>query len=160
MLKRPAPNMSTFGTRSRTKAVSMRRSGPNGIYFTKAGSRKLAHFLEADIRRAFDKTRPQGDIASLPPDIEQEADDINAQIRREMGAEKSEAPGLATTPKPSAGPILSLTAQPVSAHGELIGALGAAAGAGAGEQVRVLRLGGAPAPQPGRADDFTWARTQ
>ena len=136
------------------------RSGPNGIYFTKAGSRKLAHFLEADIRRAFDKTRPQGDIASLPPDIEQEADDINAQIRREMGAEKSETPGLATTPKPSVGPILSLTAQPVSAHGELIGALGAAAGAGAGEQVRVLRLGGAPAPQPGRADDFTWARTQ
>jgi uncharacterized protein len=131
------------------------RSGPNGIYFTKAGSRKLAHFLEADIRKAFDKTKPQGDIASLPPDIEQEADDINAQIRREMGAEKSQAPGLATTPKPSAGPILSLTAQPVSAHGELVEAVG-----GAGEQIRVLRLGGAPAPQPGRADDFTWARTQ
>ena len=134
------------------------RSGPNGIYFTKAGSRKLAHFLEADIRKAFDRTRPPGDIASLPPDIEQEADDINAQIRREMGAEKSQAPGLSTTPKPSAGPILSLTAQPVSAHGELIEALGAAAGAG--EQGRVLRLGGAPAPQPGRADDFTWTRTQ
>ena len=27
------------------------RSGPNGIYFTKAGSRKLAHFLETGIRR-------------------------------------------------------------------------------------------------------------
>jgi hypothetical protein len=136
------------------------RSGPNGIYLTKAGSRKLAHFLEADIRKAFDKTRPQADIASLPPDIEQEADDINAQIRREMGAEKTEAAGQAPTPKPLAGPILSLTAQPASAHGELIEALGATTGARAGEQIRVLRVGEAPAPQPGRADDFTWTRTQ
>jgi hypothetical protein len=134
------------------------RSGPNGIYFTKAGSRKLAHFLEADIRRTFDKTKPQGDIASLPPDIEQEADDINAQIRREMGAEKTEAAGQAPAPKPFAGPILSLTAQPASAHGELIEALGVAAGAG--EQIRALRAGEAPASQPGRADDFTWSRTQ
>jgi hypothetical protein len=137
------------------------RSGPNGIYFTKAGSRKLAHFLEADIRKAFEKVKPQSDIASLPPDIEQEADDINAQIRREMGVEKSLAvPGPATAaPKPLAGPILSLTARPVAAHGELVDAGGAATPALAGEQARALRLGQAPEPQAGRADDFTWSRT-
>ncbi len=136
------------------------RSGPNGIYLTKAGSRKLAHFLEADIRRDFDRTKPQTDIASLPPDIEQQADDINAQIRREMGAEKSQAPGPAATPKPSAGPILSLTAPPISAHGALVEALGASTDAPAGERIRALRIGEAPEPQAGRADDFTWTRAQ
>ena len=76
------------------------RSGPNGIYFTKAGSRKLAHFLEADIRKAFDKVKPQEDIATLPPDIEQQADDINAQIRREMGPDISRAgPGSGRGPE-------------------------------------------------------------
>jgi len=136
------------------------RSGPNGIYFTKAGSRKLAHFLEADIRKAFDKVKPQEDIATLPPDIEQQADDINAQIRREMGAGTSlePGPGPAAAPKPSAGPILSLTARPSSARGALVSA--AATGAPAGEQIRALRLGQAPEPPAGRADDFTWTRTQ
>jgi hypothetical protein len=136
------------------------RSGPNGIYFTKAGSRKLAHFLEADIRKAFEKEKPQEDIATLPPDIEQQADDINAQIRREMGAATSvePGPGPAAAPKPSVGPILSLTARPSSARGALVGA--AATGAPAGDEIRALRLGQAPEPQAGRADDFTWARTQ
>ena len=136
------------------------RSGPNGIYFTKAGSRKLAHFLEADIRKAFDKVKPQEDIATLPPDIEQQADDINAQIRREMGAGTSlePGPGPAAAPKPSAGPILSLTARPSSARGALVSA--AATGAPAGDEIRALRLGQAPEPQTGRADDFTWTRTQ
>ena len=32
--------------------------GPDGIHFTKAGGRKVAHFLEAEIRRVFDKGRP------------------------------------------------------------------------------------------------------
>jgi uncharacterized protein len=136
------------------------RTGPNGIYFTKSGSRKLAHFLESDIRRAFEKTRPQSDMASLPPDIEQEADDINAQIRREMGVEKDHAPDAPAPPKPSAGPILSLTARPVSPRGELLNAIGAANATPADEQMRALRVGKAPEPQAGRADDFTWGRTQ
>lgn len=135
------------------------RSGPNGLYLTQAGSRKLAHFLESDIRRVFEKERPQPDMASLPPDIEQQADDINAQIRREMGAEKDQAPGPAAPPKPSAGAILSLTARPVSPRGQLVNTVGSAVGT-AGDQTRALRMGETPEPQAGRADDFTWARTQ
>ena len=61
------------------------RSGASGIYFTKAGSRKLAQYLEADIRHTIDKGKPQNDISALPPDIEQQAEDINVEIRREMG---------------------------------------------------------------------------
>jgi len=131
------------------------RSGPDGIYFTRAGSRKLAHFLESDIRRGFDKDKPQSDIAALPPDIEQQADDINAQIRQEMGVAGSSA-APAAAPRPSAGPILSLTARPVSAHGELLEASGAAAD----EQTRALRTGQAAEPRTGRADDFSWSRPQ
>jgi len=131
------------------------RSGPTGIYFTKAGARKLAQFLESDIRRAFDKTKPQGDITVLPPDIEQEADDINAEIRREMGVDKLQAGSPASVSKPAAGPILSLTARTTSAHGALIEALGAAT-AGLGVQGRAMRSGQPAEPQPGRADDFTW----
>ena len=131
------------------------RSGPNGIYFTKAGSRKLAQFLETDIRRVFDKTKPQGDIAALPPDIEQEADDINAEIRREMGVDKPHAGNPVPSLKPAAGPILSLTARTTSAHGALIEAFGAAT-SGLSVQARAMRSGEPAEPQPGRGDDFTW----
>jgi uncharacterized protein len=56
--------------------VKLRSS--DGLHFTKAGARKVAQFLETDIRRAFEQAKPQNDIANLPPDIEQAANDINA----------------------------------------------------------------------------------
>ncbi len=131
------------------------RSGPNGISFTKAGSRKLAQFLETDIRHVFDKTKPQGDIAALPPDVKQEADDINAEIRREMGADKLRAGGPASAPKLAAGAIMSLTTRPSSAHGELLDTVGAAS-ADLGDEAHALRLGQTAEPHVGRADDFIW----
>lgn len=134
------------------------RSDPNGIYFTKAGQRKLASFLETEIKRfSSDKIKPQGELVSLPPDIEQEADDINEEIRREMGLMQSASPGAKTPPRPLAGPILSLTALPTSAHGALLDARSGQA-ALSDEQAHILRLGEAPPPQPGRADDFTWTK--
>ena len=135
--------------------------GVDGIHFTKAGARKVAHFLEAEIRRVFDKNRPPSETATLPPDIEQAAGDINAQIRREMGApEEPAAPGSPApleTPKPLAGPILSLTARPISPGGAL--ASREATPAGEPEAIaRVLRLGEPVDPRTGRADDFPWPR--
>src|SRR5271165_473871 len=135
------------------------RSDPNGVYFTKAGQRKLASFLETEIKRlAGDKIKPPpGELVSLPPDIEQEADDINDEIRREMGLAQSAAKGKRTPPRPLAGPILSLTALPTSAHGALIDAH-AGMTALSDDQARSLRTGETPPPQPGRADDFTWTK--
>jgi len=129
------------------------RSAANGIYFTKAGSRKLAQYLEADIRRTLDKGKAQNDIAALPPDIEQEADDINAEIRREMGVDKAVANVPFSAPKLEAGPILSLTARPTAANAELVGALRA----NLGIEGQDVRLGRPVEPQPGRADDFAWS---
>ncbi len=128
------------------------RSGPNGIYFTKMGSRKVAQFLEPEIRRIFDKGRSDGDIAALPPDIEQQADDINAEIRREMGVGPSPAGG-APEPRSTPGPILSLTARPVSPAGALVGSPGMSPPSG---QSIALRSGDAPGPRAGRADSFPW----
>ncbi len=132
--------------------------GPDGIHFTKAGGRKVAHFLEAEIRRVFDKGRPQNETADLPPDIEQAGGDITAQIRREMGA--PEGPGAPTTlepPKPLAGPILSLTGRPLSPGGALVSR--EPNPPGETELVaRVLRQGEPADPLSGRADDFSWPR--
>jgi uncharacterized protein len=128
----------------------------DGIHFTKAGARKLAQFLESDIKRAFESAKPQTDIANLPPDIEQAAIDINAQIRREMGVA---APAGTPTPEPDrplAGPILPLTARPLSPGGALATRQSAALAGATAE--RVLAQGAAVEPKPGRADNFAWPR--
>ena len=133
----------------------------DGVLFTKAGSRKVAHFLEAEIKRVFDKDKPQSETATLPPDIEQAAGDINEQIRREMGAPEEPAgpgsPAQLEPPKPLAGPILSLTARPISPGGAL--AERETKPAGEPDAVaRVLRFGEPVDPRTGRADDFSWPR--
>ncbi len=135
----------------------------DGIHFTKAGARKLAQFLETDIKRAFDSAKPQNGIANLPPDIEQAAIDINAQIRQEMGVAPGgvSAPGAgASNPaepmKPLAGPIESLTAKPLSPGGALVTRQSAAREIGPAE--RLLAQGAPGSPKPGRADDFSWPR--
>jgi hypothetical protein len=144
-----------FGPDINGQTVKLRSS--DGIHFTKAGARKLAQFLETDIKRAFESVKPPTDIANLPPDIEQTANDINAQIRREMGV--GAAPGEASPAepeKPLAGPILPLTARPISPGGAL--ATRASASRASVSVERVLALGAPLAPKPGRADDFGWPR--
>lgn len=129
----------------------------DGIHFTKAGSRKMAQFLEAEIKRAFDAAKPRNDIANLPPDIEQAAVDINAQIRREMGvAAPAGAPTLTEPAKPLAGPILPLTTRPLSPGGALAARQSALREGAAAE--RLLAQGAPIEPKPGRADDFAWPR--
>jgi hypothetical protein len=145
-----------FGPNVDGQNVKLR--GVDGIHFTKAGSRKVAHFLEAEIKRVMDKDKPQNEGATLPPDIQQAAGDINAQIRREMGApEEPGAPALTEPPKPLAGPILSLTAQPVSRDGALV-AREAIPSDEPTAVTRVLRFGEPVDPRSGRADDFSWPR--
>ena len=127
------------------------RSGPSGIYLTKAGARKLAQYLEADIRHIIDKGKPQSYITALPPDIEQQAEDINAEIRREMGVDRPVADVPFAPPKLEMGPILSLTARPTAANGVLVDALSATR-----REDRIAHRGRPFEPEPGRADDFAW----
>jgi hypothetical protein len=132
--------------------------GPDGIHLTAAGGKKLAHFIDADVLAALgggEATQAApGEIAALPPDIGKAADDINEQIRREMGLAPDRAHLSAPAPappRPEAGPIASLAARPSSPGAALV----SAATASRGEAERMLRLGEPPRAEPGRADDFT-----
>jgi uncharacterized protein len=133
--------------------VKLRSS--DGVHFTKAGARKLAHFVEEEINRVLDATEPKDDaqFAKLPP-----------------GPQAGEAqPGAAAvTAKPSVGPVLPLTILPRSPDGSLVSRT--SADAAHQTQLRPEQIFGKAAldprsgtitpPEigPSRADDFSWPR--
>jgi hypothetical protein len=145
---------SAFGPDINGQIVRLRLA--DGVYFTKAGARKAAQFLESDIRRAFDETKPTDELVDLPPDVEHATIDINAEIRREMGL--APTPGATATSeaanKPLAGPVLSLTARPLSPGGALM--TRAALADGALSAMNALATGVEPPAKRGRTDDFAW----
>ena len=113
----------------------------DGVFFTKAGARKLAHYVDREITRLL--AARSGPIA-LP--TEPATPDTNA------------APGQ-PAPRPLAGPILPLTA-PSLATDQLLGGPGTRPLAVDGLAARTLIKGEALHPPPGRADDFTWPRRE
>jgi len=148
--------------------ANVKLRGADGVHLTKAGARKAASFLEPEIRRILDKAKQPGEIAALPPDIEQAALDINAQIRRENGAPDEKAPAPDTKPgeqapgagppltpeRPLAGPILPLTDLPTSPDATLAAATQPMPPE-SDALLKVLRRGVPPPPVAGRADDFS-----
>jgi hypothetical protein len=102
----------------------------DGVHFTRAGARKLAYYVEREIRR-----------------------DLEGK-----GADPLILPGVASNEigkvRPDAGPLIVLTAPVKAANGELAGATPAAA---APEEIaRVLVRGEPLEPLPGRMDDLAW----
>ena len=93
----------------------LRRS--DGWGFTRAGARTLASFLEPDLKRAQDVAATAVRLANLPianPDTFDQAlqIDINAQIRGEAGLSSQATSAVV-------GPVVSLTAAPISPGGLL-----------------------------------------
>ena len=137
--------------------------GADGIHFTKAGARKVAHFLEAEIKpRLRQETGRRTRPPTLPPDIEQAAGDINAQIRREMGAPAE--PARRDRPRDARAAQAARRADPVA---DRRGRFRRAARSPRANRrpparptlvARVLRLGEPADPRTGRADDFSWPR--
>ncbi len=127
----------------------------DGMGFTRAGARKLASFVEKDINRLARRAAPDATLASLTVDKARNFDqaleiDVNAQIRREAARGGAAAPTTAALPQgPAAGPVLPLTAPPVSPDGQLA-SLALPTGA-----PTTADLG---TPKPGRADDFSWPK--
>lgn len=120
------------------------RSG-DGVHFTKAGARKLAHYVERDLRRLIlARTAPASLPASEPAPTEP----------------KAPVPGKPLA-RPLAGPVVQLTgrsAVPMNAGGVLLGG-GPRRALPQDEMVRrLLREGQAPDVAPGRADDAAWPR--
>jgi hypothetical protein len=117
------------------------RSG-DGVYFTKAGARKLAHYVEREIQRSVANR-------AIPVALSAPEPAVQAPAARPSGP----------AARPAAGPVVPLTAS-FNSGDELLGGGRTPPGPGATDPVatRVL-IKGEPIPAPsGRADDFTWPR--
>ena len=113
----------------------------DGVYFTKPGARKLAHYVEREITRLL---AARSAPIALP--TEPATPDANAQ------------PGQ-PAPRPLAGPILPLVASSVGTD-QLLGGPGSRPAAVDALAARTLVKGEALAPPAGRADDFAWPRRE
>ena len=113
----------------------------DGVYFTKAGARKLAHYVEREITRLL---AARSAPITLP--TEPATPDANA------------VPGQ-PAPRPLAGPILPLVASSVGTD-QLLGGPETRPAAVDALAARTLLRGEALTPPPGRADDFAWPRRE
>lgn len=113
----------------------------DGVYFTKPGARKLAHYVEREVTRLL--ASRSGPIA-LP--VEPATPDANA------------VPGQ-PAPRPLAGPILPLVASSVGTD-QLLGGPGSRPASVDPLAARTLVKGEPLAAPAGRADDFAWPRRE
>jgi hypothetical protein len=114
---------------------------PDGVYFTKPGARKLAHYVEREITRLL--AGRSGPIA-LPS--EPATPDINA-----VPSEPA--------PRPLAGPIVPLVAASISTD-QLLGGPGSRPAAVDPLAAKTLLKGEPLNPPAGRADDSSWPRRE
>ncbi len=113
----------------------------DGVHFTKSGARKLAHYLEREIRRVMQRGA-EPSVAALP---------VEPQVQTPRG------PGAATA-RPLSGPVVPLTGAAAS-NQDLLGATTEpAAMINPRAATRVLVKGESLTPPAGRSDDFRWPR--
>ena len=113
----------------------------DGVYFTKAGARKLAHYVEREITRLLASRSAPIALPSEPA-----TPDVSAQ------------PGQ-PAPRPLAGPIVPLVASSVGTD-QLLGGPGSRPAAVDALVARTLVKGEPLTPPAGRADDFAWPRRE
>lgn len=114
---------------------------PDGVYFTKAGARKMAHYVEREITRLL-----AGRAAPLTLPTEPAQPDASA------------APG-GPAPRPLAGPIVPLVAASIGGD-TLLGGPGAHALTVDPLVSNTLVKGEPLSAPPGRADDYAWPRRE
>lgn len=132
--------------------VTRIRTG-DGVHFTRAGARKLAHFIEGDVKRRLDLRSP----TFVPPAIADAPAPQNASLGSRPPPDAAIPGGAplgvpapeAAPARPVAGRVVPLTANVLSPGGEL---------ATAPTRPASTLLDGAPESRAGRADDFRWPR--
>jgi hypothetical protein len=112
----------------------------DGVHFTRAGAKKLAHYVDRELRRL--ALSPSTTIALPAPEPVIPVTPPPAR------------PGIAG-PRPLAGPVLLLNSPPHDTE-ELLGGGGAQQAAADALAARVLISGEAVTAAAGRADDFAW----
>jgi hypothetical protein len=134
----------------------------DGVLFTKAGARKVAHFADTEIKRIIDaaKAAGAGAVASIPSDGRATEGLTIEQLIDASLPSPPEPPG--TPPlqaKPVAGPVLPLTKPDLAPGGTLVSGRPRLDNDSAYNVRKALREGVAPSPRSGRADDFKWPRS-
>jgi uncharacterized protein len=124
---------------------TIRLRAGDGVHFTKGGARKLAFFVEQDVLRVL-RTDPQNsapDPAIALPGAAPQAPPAESGLGAVVATPDGDVPP-AFPIKPAAGPVLTLTGQPVGNE------LAPAPAAGTAEPDPLY-------PKPGRGDDFSWS---
>ena len=109
----------------------------DGVFFTKAGARKLAHYVEREVTRLL--AARSGPIAVPIEPVTPDAKVVPGQ----------------PAPRPLAGPVMPLVASSVGTD-QLLGGPGTRPAAVDALAARTLVKGEALAPPAGRADDYAW----
>jgi hypothetical protein len=112
------------------------RSG-DGLYFTRAGARKLAHYVEREITRSLMARQTPVALPAPEPAVLQQ--------------------GRPGTARPLAGPVIPLTAS-IGGGNELLGGGPTRPAGNDPLATRVLTRGEPVTAPPGRADNFAWPR--
>jgi hypothetical protein len=114
----------------------------DGIHFTKFGARKLAHYVERDLRRVLREPIPAALSASADPALA-------------MSAPQAKPATPASTVRPLAGPVIPL-GTPLQEPDDLLGG-GPAKNAALDPLANKMLVKGEPMrSEAGRADDFSW----
>jgi hypothetical protein len=139
-------NFALFGPD--VEGQNRRLRSPDGTFFTQAGARKLAHYVERELQRWM---TARGTPVALP---------VEEPASKSAEPQKLDVPaGIA---RPLAGPVISLSANRVTEDEDVLLGGGKARQAPAPDAVasKVL-VKGEPVPAPaGRADDFAWPRRE
>ncbi|MDB5651752.1 MAG: hypothetical protein JWL62_3272 [Hyphomicrobiales bacterium] len=145
---------SAYGPDVSGQMVRLRAS--DGVQFTRAGARNLAHFVEGDIRRILEKVKP-----ALDPSAVAAARGAASGI---LEPDLTARPATPQAPlsRPAAGAVTPLTAPPVSPGGRLVTSARQLVRTNDNEAAAIVQQGlvqGRPLEaRPGRADDFAWPR--
>jgi hypothetical protein len=160
-----------FGPDINGRIVKLRAG--DGVHFTDSGARKVAHFVEGEVKRAMEARQPATPEVTPPP----------AEAAVPPSGEAAEGPTQPTAPqivapgapipaaaptlpeRPAIGPAQPLTA-PAAAEGAELARRGRPGPSSDGGHAAAAKAlvdhiyveGGDQPTHPGRADDFSWPR--
>lgn len=145
-------NFAAFGPDINGQNTRLRSS--DGVHFTAAGARKLAHFVETPVRRDLDGKMPPPQL----PTAETPSPDGKDKVATDKGGQGKDGKGKEARPsvalvKPEAGPIKNLGEIPAAKDGQLAQTPHAAAPVSLDQ---VATKGSSDAAPAGRADNFRW----
>ncbi len=159
---------SAFGPDINGQIVKLRSA--DGVHFTEAGARSVAHFVEGEIKKYYDAYRQQAPIADAPAAPPSEASRDATAPRQPAAAAngqpiifRSPVDGPSTAPtlpdRPAVGPTQQLTGAGTATELARRAPAGRAPDAGAPAQALVRHVfieGGDQSPRENRADDYRW----